>query len=183
MLASSEVISPVSVLILYNWVFFKFFEKPCRNASILLFLEGNKFLHSCSHYVYFFNFNNFCSSFSSTFLLNFSCCLLLVSNQHFLFSNIYVCVINCFSCVWTFGTLWIVACQAPSSTAFSRQVYWSELLLPSPGDVPNLGLNLYPLHLLHWQEGSLLLAPPWIEALMLTLKELIATSDVSHKSG
>ena len=31
--------------------------------------------------------------------------------------------------------------QAPPSMGFSRQEYWSELPFPSPGDLPNPGLN------------------------------------------
>ena len=31
---------------------------------------------------------------------------------------------------------WAVARQAPLSMIFSRQKYWSGLLLPSPGDLP-----------------------------------------------
>ena len=34
---------------------------------------------------------------------------------------------------------WTVACQAPLSMGFSRQEYWSGLLFPSPGDLPNPG--------------------------------------------
>ena len=34
-----------------------------------------------------------------------------------------------------------VACQAPLSTEFSRQEYWSGLPLPSPGDLPNPGIE------------------------------------------
>ena len=30
-----------------------------------------------------------------------------------------------------------VACQAPLSMGFSRQDYWSGLLFPSPGDLPD----------------------------------------------
>ena len=41
---------------------------------------------------------------------------------------------------------------------FSRQEYWSELPLPTPGDLPNPGINLPLLHLLHWQVDSLLLS-------------------------
>ena len=36
-----------------------------------------------------------------------------------------------------FATLWTVACQAPLSVGFSRQEYWSGLLSPSSGDLPN----------------------------------------------
>ena len=38
-------------------------------------------------------------------------------------------------------TPWTVAHQALLSMEFSRQEYWSGLLFPSPGDLPNLGFN------------------------------------------
>ena len=34
-------------------------------------------------------------------------------------------------------TLWTVACQAPLPMEFPRQEYWSGLLVPSPGDLPD----------------------------------------------
>ena len=36
---------------------------------------------------------------------------------------------------------WTVACQAPLSMGFSRQEYWSRLLFPSPGDLPESGIE------------------------------------------
>ena len=36
---------------------------------------------------------------------------------------------------------WMVAYQAPLSTGFSRQEYWSGLPFPSPGDLPNPGIE------------------------------------------
>ena len=36
-----------------------------------------------------------------------------------------------------FATQWTVAHQAPLSTGFSRQEYWSGLPFPSPGDLPD----------------------------------------------
>ena len=47
-----------------------------------------------------------------------------------------------FSHVWLFVTPWTVAYQAPQSTEFSRQEYWSGLPFPSPGDLPTPGSNL-----------------------------------------
>ena len=38
-------------------------------------------------------------------------------------------------------TPWTVACQAPLSMKFSRQEYWSGLPFPSPGDLPNQGVE------------------------------------------
>ena len=43
--------------------------------------------------------------------------------------------------VLVFATPWTVACQAPLSTGFSRQKYWSGLPFPSPGHLPNLGIG------------------------------------------
>ena len=40
-----------------------------------------------------------------------------------------------------FATPWTVAHQAPPSMEFSRQEYWSGLPFPSPGDLPNLGIE------------------------------------------
>ena len=41
----------------------------------------------------------------------------------------------------TLLTPWNVACQAPLSTGFSRQQYWSGLPFPSPGDLPDPGIE------------------------------------------
>ena len=43
--------------------------------------------------------------------------------------------------VWLFATPWTVAYQAPSSMGFSRQEYWSGLPFPSPGDLPDPGIE------------------------------------------
>ena len=40
-----------------------------------------------------------------------------------------------------FATPWTVAHQAPSSVGFSRQAYWSGLPFPSPGDLPDPGIE------------------------------------------
>ena len=45
-----------------------------------------------------------------------------------------MCVLSHFSCVRLFATPWTVAHQAPLSTGFSRQGYWSGLPCPPPGD-------------------------------------------------
>jgi len=41
-----------------------------------------------------------------------------------------------------FATPWTIAYQAPLSLGFSRQEYWSGLSFPSPGDVPDPGIEL-----------------------------------------
>ena len=40
-----------------------------------------------------------------------------------------------------FATPWTVAHQAPLSMGFSRQEYWSGLPFPSPGDLPDPGIE------------------------------------------
>ena len=41
----------------------------------------------------------------------------------------------------TFATPWTIALQVPLSVGFSRQEYWSGLPFPSPGDLPNPGIE------------------------------------------
>ena len=50
-------------------------------------------------------------------------------------------MLNCFSCVQLFVTLWTVALQAPLSMGFSSQECWSGLPCPPPGDLPNPGIK------------------------------------------
>ena len=52
--------------------------------------------------------------------------------------NIYLCVCI-LSCVHLFLTPWTVAFQAPLSTGFSRQEYWSGLPFLIPEDPPDQG--------------------------------------------
>ena len=47
------------------------------------------------------------------------------------------------SCL-TLATPWTIACQAPLSVGYSRQEYWSGLPFPSPGDLPNPGIEPRP---------------------------------------
>ena len=46
-----------------------------------------------------------------------------------------------FSRVQLCATLWTAAHQAPLSTAFSRQEYWSGLPFPPPGDLFDPGME------------------------------------------
>ena len=45
------------------------------------------------------------------------------------------------SCVLLFSTPWTAAYQDPLSMGFSRQEYWCGLPLPSPGDLPDPGIE------------------------------------------
>ena len=67
------------------------------------------------------------------------------------------CVLNRFSCVQLFVTVWIVAHQAPLSMGFPRQEYWSGLPSLPPGDLPDPGIELVSPAL---QADSLSTEPP-----------------------
>ena len=54
---------------------------------------------------------------------------------------ICVCVLSCFSHIRLFATLRTGACQAPLSMGFSRQEYWIGLSCPTPGDLPDPGIE------------------------------------------
>ena len=87
----------------------------------------------------------------------------------------YLCLVYCYCyCLVAilvanyFVTPWTVTCQTPLPTSFPRQEYWSGLPFPSPGDLPNPGIEpclphcrqtLY--HLSH--QGS----PPYINTLYI----------------
>ena len=49
--------------------------------------------------------------------------------------------VKALSHVRLFATPWTVAYQAPPSVGFSRQEYWSGLPFPSPGDLPDPGIE------------------------------------------
>ena len=51
------------------------------------------------------------------------------------------CIEKLLSHVWLFATQWTVAYQALLSMGFSRQEYWSGLPFPSPGDLPDPGIE------------------------------------------
>ena len=57
----------------------------------------------------------------------------------------------------TLETPWTVACQVPLSMGFPRQECWSGLPFPSPGDLPDPGIEPTPPAL---QADSLLSEPP-----------------------
>ena len=71
----------------------------------------------------------------------------------YIYIYIYISPLSC----TVFTAPWTVTCQAPLSMEISRQEYWSGLTFPTPGDLPNHGLNP---QLLHCQVDSLPLVPP-----------------------
>ena len=73
---------------------------------------------------------------------------------------ISMCVLSHFSCVWLFETLWTVAARllCPWDSPGKSSGVGGLFLLQ--GIFPTQGSNPYLLHVLHWQAGSLPLAPP-----------------------
>ena len=53
--------------------------------------------------------------------------------------------VKSFSCDQLFVTPWTIAYQASPSMGFSKQEYWSGLPFPSPGDLPDAGIEPYVL--------------------------------------
>ena len=64
--------------------------------------------------------------------------LCLTCNLHFHSS---VAVVSSLSRVYSFATLWTVTCHAPLLMGFPRQEYRSGLPFPSPGDLPDPGIE------------------------------------------
>ena len=63
----------------------------------------------------------------------------LNSKKHLLV--VIMCVCQVILVTYDSATLWTAAHQAPMSMGFSRQDYWSRLLCPPPGDLPNPGIK------------------------------------------
>ena len=54
---------------------------------------------------------------------------------------LHMCMLNGFSHIRLFVTLWTAAHQAPLSMGFSRQEHWSELSFSTPGHLPDPGIK------------------------------------------
>ena len=61
------------------------------------------------------------------------------------------------SCLTLYNPMDCIAHQAPLFTGFSRQEYWSGLPFPSPGDLPNPGIEARSPA---WQADALSSEPP-----------------------
>ena len=77
-----------------------------------------------------------------------------------LISSLCVCA-NLLQPCPLFATPWTVAHQAPLSMGFSRQEYQSGLPFPSPGDLPDPGIEPGALMSPALQAGSLPAEPSW----------------------
>ena len=79
---------------------------------------------------------------------------MVLNTDYFIdFMTSTLCVLNYFTHVWLFATLWTITCQAPMTMGFSRPRILERVAMPfSRGILPTQGLNLCLLRLLHcWQ--------------------------------
>ena len=94
-----------------------------------------------------------------------------------------VCVCYILSRVWLLATPWTVAHQAPLSTGFSRQEYWSGLLFSSPGDLPDPRIEPTTPAFTAMQADSLLLSHQGSQAsYFLTCLNLVLLQWISSQS-
>ena len=84
----------------------------------------------------------------------------MISDAKHLLMCLLLLLLSRFSHVQLFGTLWTRVHQVPLSMGFSRQEYGSGSPCPPPGDLPDPRDRTRVSCLLHWQAGSLPLAPP-----------------------
>ena len=91
-------------------------------------------------------------------------------------------MISCFSRVRLFAILWTVPHKPPLSMGFSRQEYWSGLLCPPPGELPDWGiepvspvLQVNPLLLSHWRSPNETLPAIYSIICIITITFTIST--------
>ena len=83
--------------------------------------------------------------------------------------------------VLLFVTPWAVAYQAPPLVEFSRQEYWSGLSFPSPGDLPNPGIEpRSPTLQADALPSELPMAAPFIEKITLSPLYSSVTYVIGH---
>ena len=85
------------------------------------------------------------------------------------------------SCVRLFVTSWTVAHQAPLCMEFPKLKYWGNLLFPSPGDLPDPGIEPVSLAPPALARKFLPLAPPGRnDHLVLPSHFISSSSSSSH---
>ena len=89
-------------------------------------------------------------------------------------------MLNHFSHVRLFATLWTLALQALPSMGFCRQDYWSGLPRPLPGDLPDPGIEPASLMSLALADGFFTTSATWEAHMRLLLLLLLQLSRFSH---
>ena len=96
-------------------------------------------------------------------------------NQPYNNIKIIIIEVKSLSRVRLFATPWTVAYQASQFMGFSRQEYWSGLPFPSPGDLPDPGIEPRSLAL---QADALPSEPPGKLAMYIVLSVWLVLSQL-----
>ena len=129
-----------------QYIFWSFYFIQCENLCLLFGVFGSTgfnavTINSTLLASFFFILLVIFYLFHSSFLLFLSLIFGLLLDEFRIYYDSILCIIGVcvwlLSCVQLFVTTWAVVSQAPLSMEFSRWEYWSGLLFPSPGDVPN----------------------------------------------
>ena len=75
---------------------------------------------------------------------------------------------------------WTLDHQAPPSIGFSRQEYWSGLPFPSPGDLPDPGIELWSPTL---QGDALTFEPPGKITMYNTIHSIISSANSDNSTS
>ena len=97
-------------------------------------------IFSSIHFSYIFDISPLLDTWLANIFSNLACWLFILLLVSFVVQKVKVKV-KSLSRVRLFATPWTVAYQAPPSMGFSRQECWSGLLFPSPGDLPDPGIE------------------------------------------
>ena len=87
-------------------------------------------------------------------------------------NHLCACVLSHISPIRLCATSWTIAHQAPLSMGFPRQEYWSGLPCPSPGDLPNPGVEPVSLMSPALADRFFTTSATW-EALGTTFKKIL----------
>ena len=68
-----------------------------------------------------------------------------------------------FNHVLLFATLWTIVPQGPLYMGFSRQEYWTGLSFPSPGDLPDPGIEPVSLTAPALADGFFTTVTTWVD--------------------
>ena len=138
-LASRLIIAPLKAMCLFFpfcqilrfclcLCFLAYFTMLCLDVIFFIFILLG-FLNLIKLWFDVCQFQKFSSSISSN-IVSVSCSLSFLSFLYQLLNHVQL-----------FAPLWTVACWVPLSMEFTRQQYWSGLPFPSPGHLPDPGIE------------------------------------------
>ena len=74
----------------------------------------------------------------------------------------FICaMLSWFSCFWLLVISWTIAHQASLSMRFSREEYWSGFPFPTPGDLPDVGIEPEYINSPVLARGSFTISTTW----------------------